>query len=63
MSGDHGTDDDTDKEVCGESYDHDLRLIDERDGFATYACRECGAEIFTEPDEDERGALRADPSA
>ncbi len=37
--------------VCGESYDHDLRLIDERDGYATYECRKCGAEVVTEPDE------------
>jgi hypothetical protein len=39
--------------VCGESYDHDLRLIDERDGYATYDCRECGAEVLTEPDAEQ----------
>jgi hypothetical protein len=38
--------------VCGESYDHQLRLIDERDGYAAYECIECGAEILTEPDVD-----------
>lgn len=37
-------------ETCGESYDHDLRLIDEADGYATYECRKCGAEVTTEPD-------------
>lgn len=37
--------------VCGESYDHDLSLIDEADGWATYECRKCGAEVVTEPDE------------
>lgn len=34
------------EEVCGESYDHDLRVIDERDGTVTYECRNCGAEII-----------------
>lgn len=32
-------------EGCGWEYDHDLRLIDERDGMATHECRRCGAEI------------------
>ncbi len=40
--------------VCGESNDHDVRLIDERDGYATYECRECGAEVVTEPDDEEK---------
>jgi hypothetical protein len=48
------TGDDT-AEVCGESFDHDLRLIDEPDGYATYECRTCGAEVFTEPDDAEEG--------
>ncbi len=42
--------------VCGESYDHDLRLIDERDGSATYECRDCGAEVLTEPGGEEAAA-------
>jgi hypothetical protein len=33
------------EDICGETYDHDLRLVDERDGWCTYECRECGAEI------------------
>lgn len=41
------TDDDP---VCGETYDHTLRLLDERDGYATYECTECGAEVYEEPD-------------
>lgn len=36
------------EEVCGESFDHDLRLIDERDGWRTYECRVCGAEVSEE---------------
>ena len=42
---------DDEAEICGESYDHDLRFIDERDGIRTYECRGCGAEIIEE-DED-----------
>lgn len=38
--------------VCGESWDHTLKLIDESDGYGTYECTECGAEILTEPDEE-----------
>lgn len=34
--------------ICGESYDHTLRLIDERDGCRTYECAECGAEVIEE---------------
>jgi predicted RNA-binding Zn-ribbon protein involved in translation (DUF1610 family) len=44
--------DDDNEPVCGETYDHDLRLIDKRDGTATYECRECGAEVI---DDDEEG--------
>lgn len=47
------TGDDDTEPVCGESYDHDLKLIAEHDGHATYECRECGAELFTEPDDEE----------
>ena len=39
------------EDVCGETYDHNLRLIGEGDGEATYECRECGAEVFEEVDE------------
>lgn len=45
--------DDEDELVCGESYDHDLRLIDEADGCSTWECRECGAEIYEDPDDEE----------
>lgn len=38
------------RDVCGESYDHRLDLIDERDGERVYECRECGAEIREEAD-------------
>lgn len=37
---------------CGVSYDHDLSLVAEADGYATYECRECGAEVVTEPEPD-----------
>lgn len=40
-------------ELCGATYDHTLRLIDERDGYATYECTECGAEVVEDPNEDE----------
>lgn len=36
---------DEDEPICGESFDHDLRVIDQRDGGTTYECRTCGAEI------------------
>jgi hypothetical protein len=39
--------------ICGESYDHTLKLIDERDGYATYECTECGAEVIDKPDDDD----------
>jgi hypothetical protein len=34
--------------VCGEGFDHDLSLVDERDGLATLECRTCGAELIQE---------------
>lgn len=37
---------------CGWSYDHALKLIDERDGTRTYECTECGAEV-DDSDEEE----------
>lgn len=42
-----------DDDICGWSYDHDRRLIDEEDGIAVYECASCGAEVTTEPDEEE----------
>ena len=51
MTGTDADDDNTD--VCGESFDHDLALIDERDGYTTYECRTCGTEVFTEPEDEE----------
>lgn len=42
-----------DEPACGVSYDHTLKLIDERDGSRTYECTECGAEIYDE-DEEQR---------
>ncbi len=39
--------------ICGESYDHTLKLIDERDGTASYECTECGAEVFDPPLDEE----------
>lgn len=42
------------EDVCGESYDHDLMLIAERDGYASYECRACGAEVVSEPDDEEK---------
>jgi DNA-directed RNA polymerase subunit RPC12/RpoP len=46
-------DDTGDMDVCGETYDHRLDLIAESDGWRTYVCRECGAEILEDPDSDE----------
>ena len=45
--------DDSDEylEVCGESHDHELRVIDQRDGMISLECTRCGAEIFYEGDE------------
>lgn len=34
----------TPEEICGETFDHDLREF----GEGTYECRRCGAEIFEE---------------
>jgi predicted RNA-binding Zn-ribbon protein involved in translation (DUF1610 family) len=42
---------DDDAPVCGESYDHDLREIDSRDGITSYECRTCGAEIVDDNEE------------
>ncbi len=44
--------DDEDEWVCGESYDHNLELFDERDGVSSYVCRECGAEIISDESDD-----------
>lgn len=37
-----------DDEVCGVSFDHDLREIASADGCTSYECRFCGAEIYEE---------------
>jgi len=34
-----------DEDICGHSFDHDLIIVDERDGILVYHCRRCGAEI------------------
>ena len=39
---------------CDETFDHDLRLMGERDGCRTLECRRCGAEIFE--DDEPAGA-------
>jgi hypothetical protein len=45
--------DDDDDSECVDGYpEHDLRLIEERDGYTTYECRRCGAEVVSEPDEE-----------
>lgn len=41
----------SDEPVCGESYDHTLKLVGERDGWSTYECTECGAEITEGPED------------
>jgi hypothetical protein len=43
--------DEGDEEVCGVSYDHRLKLIDERDGSRSYECEECGAEVLEDDEE------------
>lgn len=45
--------DDSD-DICGETFDHDLRLIDERDGDRSYECRVCGAEIYESDDQEDQ---------
>lgn len=42
------------EDVCGETYDHTLSLVSERDGCRTYECRECGAELFEDDEEETR---------
>lgn len=36
------------EDICGETYDHDLNLMSERDSMRVYECRKCGAEIIEE---------------
>lgn len=43
------TDEDEYEEGCGFSWDHTLDVISVRDGYTTYVCRECGAEIIDGP--------------
>lgn len=44
----NGPHDRHDNLVCGENYDHDLRIIGDSDDLVTYECRKCGAEIIEE---------------
>lgn len=37
-------------EECGVTFDHDLSVLDERDGYTTEVCRRCDAEIITPSD-------------
>lgn len=37
-----------DSDECGYSYDHQLRLLDERDGDTVWQCINCGAEVLEE---------------
>lgn len=40
-------------ELCGESYDHDLKLISEGDdGSKSWECRRCGAEVIEDPEDE-----------
>lgn len=39
---------DDDPTGCPGHYEHNYRLVDERDGFSTYICQRCGAEIQEE---------------
>ena len=45
-------DDDMFEEVCGETMDHELALIGQEDGWATFVCTVCGAEIFEDVVDD-----------
>lgn len=45
--------DDEDAEVCGETYDHDEVIVHEEPGYTLYECRRCGAEYWSEGDEEE----------
>lgn len=42
-----------DEEICGYTYDHDLREVDSADGITVYECRNCGAEVEAEADDGE----------
>jgi hypothetical protein len=44
------TEDDAD--ICGWTYDHNLDYGDWVDGVRVSVCRECGAEIFEEEQDD-----------
>lgn len=34
--------------ICGTDHDHDLREVDSQDGWSTFECCRCGAEVFAE---------------
>lgn len=38
--------------VCGEALDHDLDEGDSQDGITIYNCRNCGAEIWEEEENE-----------
>ena len=44
-------DEDDDYNPCGEEYEHDLHLLGEGDGYKTWECRNCGAEIDEGPED------------
>lgn len=45
--------DETDEDVCGETYDHDTETVyDGPDGYQ-WTCRRCGAEGWEDADDDE----------
>jgi hypothetical protein len=41
-----------DREGCGFSWDHTPVLVGEADGIRTYECRECGATLDDEEDDE-----------
>lgn len=45
---------------CGEVVDHDLRLIDDRDGARSYECKRCGAEIVERTEVTDRAIHHID---
>lgn len=45
--------DQDDEEVCGESRDHDEQITYEDPTGAQWVCRRCGAEGWTDADEDD----------
>lgn len=46
------SDEDDCEEVCGEAFDHDLRILHDSDDGRVYECRRCGAEIWEDFEDD-----------